>query len=71
MLQFESEYRGARLEAVELHPYTALRWFKKWTRAPEGKATGAINVLRSPEALRRFLAHTLRNSRTGPPRPGS
>jgi adenylate kinase family enzyme len=35
-------------------------------------AAGAtVHVLRSPEALRRFLAHTLRNSRTGPPRPGS
>jgi adenylate kinase family enzyme len=33
------------------------------------KAT--VHVLRSPEALRRFLAHALRNSRTGPPRPGS
>ena len=33
------------------------------------KAT--VHILRNPEALRRFLAHALRNSRTGPPRPGS
>jgi adenylate kinase family enzyme len=34
-------------------------------------AKATVHVLRSPGALRRFLAHALRNSRTGPPRQGS
>ncbi len=34
-------------------------------------AKATVHVLGSPEALRRFLAHAIRNSSTGPPAPGS